>query len=136
MLSNYSTKSLEIKAPVLQRDTKRDLRSPVVCWSYQGGCFCRIEGRVDNQLVIGYCMNIIWKLKKKKEKNAVTLFNLRVYTLALLFYSLITVVWMTIKFRPSSFLTFPVKRAAVCKSVFRSDSTLQRGMASVFFTLT
>lgn len=87
MLSNYSTKSSEIKAPVLQRDTERDLRSPVVSWSYQGGCFCRIEGRVDNQCVIGYCMNIIWKLKKK-EKNAVTLFNLRVYTLALLFYSL------------------------------------------------
>lgn len=49
---------------------------------------------------------------------------------------LITVVWMPIKFRPSSFLTFPVKRVAVCKSVFSSDSTLQRGMASVFFTLT
>lgn len=114
----------------------RDPQSPVVCWDSclcQGVCFCRIEGRVDNQHVLGYC-DIIWKLRKKCsypiqfEGLYIGFFYIIVF--------LITVVGMPIKFRPSSFLTFPVKWAAVCKSIFNSDSTLQRGIALVFFTLT
>lgn len=61
-------KSLEIKAPVVQKDTDRPpepcLLGPL---SLPGVCFYRTEGRVDNQHVLGYCMNMIWKLRKKMQ---------------------------------------------------------------------
>lgn len=129
-------KSLEIKAPVLQKDTDRP---PEPCWlgplSLPGVCFCRTEGRVDNRHVLGYCTNIIWKLREKCS-YPVQFEGLDIgFFFFVFFLFLITVVGMPRKFRPS-FPTFPVEWAPVCKSVFTSDSTLQRGIASVFFTLT
>lgn len=79
-------------------------------------------------------MNMIWKLGKKCS-YPIQFEGLYIGSFYIILF-LIPVVGMPIKFRPSSFLTFPVKWAAVCKSIFNSDSTLQRGIASLFFTLT
>lgn len=128
-------KSLEIKAPVLQKDTDK---SPEPCLlgplSLPSVCFCRTEGRGDHQHVLGYCTNIIGNWGKNMQLPCSVW---GVYTLFFLFGGFFFwyfsfpnyCSWDAQKIQ-ALFPSIPYEWA-VCKSVFTSDRTLQRGCLRV-----